>query len=349
MYTLRYIGALLALLMSCCGCALLDRARNINKQHYLDSSLHQLKAKVAKEYHHPDSLHSLHPTTKQYQSEAQQLLAIALDLQDTSRIISVAQLLGRGDLMLHYSRPHSAAIQAEANLLIGNYGEALRLVTSGATIPPETRAMSHLLSGDTLQARPLLDEVAHRGTAPIRLAALRRLQQLYPSDPSYRRRLYRMTDLPAERLYLKILELNREDAAETILTEKATQLLAVPLASPLWRTMAEQLSPLLAAHDLFVPLYDIQEALTRIDPTPTRYSILLEYPLEINRLRAYERPDRPAQTTPSASSFRQKYGHITRSPNWAMTFSKNSGRQSAPTPSPAVYRHLKQRLRRLLH
>ncbi len=325
----HHILLLLLLPLLCAGCALSDTVRRLNTRYGLTQSVGALQAQALEEYTCPDSIRTLYPLTRAHQDEAERYLATALEIGDTTLILQLGRLLGRGDLVLHFAPAADRPARAEGALLIGNYGEALRL-SLGDKALTATQAMAHLMLGDTAKAVLLLEKSLDTVAKETGLTALRLLQHLKPSDPTIRERLYRATPLDAEKVYLEILSMAKRPTDKQIIRNYAQRLLDTRNRTTLWEYSTEALSPYLVQHGLFVALYDLQGLLDKQTDTP--YRLILQHTEEINLLRSYEAgevPDPIPHDKPR--SFRQRYGSVERVPNWAMTYHRG---QSATLPIP---------------
>lgn len=317
----------------------------LNEQYSLTLAIDELQAKALTEYTHPDSLRTLYPVSRSQKATIERHLAHTIERGDTSQVLQLSRLLGRGDLVLHYAPERDLQARAEGYLLVGNYGEALRLTTQDPAPSTATLAMSHLMTGDTVAALPLLRSVADSGPRETRLAALRILCHLCPENTGLRKQLYRSTPLDEERDYLDILYLTNAKTADTEVQRMTKKLLDDHRPSPLWTASAVSICPLLVEHDLFVQLYDIVDLLDDSQPANYPYTLIREYPDEVKLLRAYETKDFATAPQDTQRTFRQKYGQITRGPNWAMTYSKGEASQTIPPPSTDIYLKIREKLK----
>ena len=339
------LSVLTLLLCTCSSCTLLHRARILNEQYSLTLAIDELQAKAFMEYTHPDSLQTLYPVSRSQKATIERYLAHTIERGDTSQVLQLSHLLGRGDLILHYAPEGDLQARAEGHLLVGNYGEAFRLATQDPAPSTATLAMCHLMTGDTVAALPLLRSVADSGPRETRLAALRILCHLCPGDIRLRKQLYRATPLDEERDYLDILYLANAKTADTEVQRMAKKLVDGHRTSPLWTVSAVSICPLLVGHGLFVQLYDIVDLLDDSRPTNYPYTLIREYPDEVKLLRAYETKDFVTAPQETQRTFRQKYGQITRGPNWAMTYSKGEASQTIPPPSTEMYLKIMEKLK----
>lgn len=345
MRTGRILSILTLLLCTCSSCTLLHRARILNEQYSLTHVIDELQAKAFMEYTHPDSLQTLYPVSRSQKATIEQYLAHTIERGDTSQVLQLSRLLGRGDLILHYAPERDLQARAEGYLLVGNYGAAFRLATQDPAPSTATLAMCHLMTGDTVAALPLLRRVADSGPRETRLTALRILCHLCPGDIGLRKQLYRATPLDEERDYLDILYLANAKTADTEVQRMAKKLVDGHRTSPLWTASAVSICPLLVEHGLFVQLYDIVDLLDDSQPANYPYTLIREYPDEVKLLRAYETKDFVTAPQETQRTFRQKYGQITRGPNWAMTYSKGEASQTMPPPSTEMYLKIMEKLK----
>lgn len=339
------LSILTLLLCTCNSCTLLHRARMLNEQYSLTLAIDELQAKALTEYTHPDSLRTLYPVSRSQKATIERYIVHAIERGDTSQVLQLSRLLGRGDLLLHYAPARDLQARAEGYLLVGNYGEALRLATQAPAPSTATLAMCHLMTGDTVAALPLLKSTANSGPRETRLAALRILCHLCPENNDLRKQLYRATPLDEERDYLDILDLGNAKTADTEVQRMTKKLLDDRRTSPLWTASAVSICPLLVEHGLFVQLYDIAELLNDSQPANYPYTLIRKYPDEVRLLRAYETKDFVTAPQDTQRTFRQKYGQITRGPNWAMTYSKGEASQTMPPPTTEIYLRVKEKLK----
>lgn len=339
------LSILTLLLCTCSSCTLLHRVRILNERYSLTLAIDELQAKALTEYTHPDSLRTLYPVSRNQKATIERHLAHTIERSDTSQLLQLSRLLGRGDLVLHYAPERDLQARAEGYLLVGNYGAALRLATQDPASSTATLAMCHLMTGDTVAALPLLRSVADSGPREMRLAALRILCHLCPEDTGLRKQLYRATPLDEERDYLDILYLGNAKTADTEVQRMAKKLLDDHRTSPLWTASAVSICPLLVEHGLFVQLYDIVDLLDDSQAVNYPYTLIRGYPDEVKLLRAYETEDFVIAPQETQRTFRQKYGQITRGPNWAMTYSKGESSQTMPPPTTEMYLRVKEKLK----
>lgn len=343
------LSILTLLLCACSSCTMLHRVRTLNERYSTTLAIEGIQAKALTEYTHPDSLRILYPVSRSQQASIERHLSTAIECGDTSQVLQLSRLLGRGDLVLHYAPKRDLQARAEGCLLVGNYGEAHRLATQDSAPSTATLAMCHLMIGDTAAALPLLRSVADSGPRDTRLPALRILCHLCPEDTGLRKQLYRATPLDEERDYLDILYLVGDTKASTEEVQKlAKKLLDEHRASPLWTASAVSICPLLVEHGLFVQLYDIVDLLDSSAATNYPYTLIQEYQDEVKLLRAYETKAYVTAPQESQRTFRQKYGQITRGPNWAMTYSKGDSAQTLPPPTTEIYLNIKEKLKAVL-
>lgn len=323
-----------------------------NERLYLDDRLSALEKTAADALGYKD-IRSPYPMLSDKNTETDELLSTALRLGQKTEIIRLARLLGRGDLVLHFATPRDTLLLAEGFLLSSNSGEALRLLREMEKSVLYPYAL--LAEGDTLRAlerlEALLVEKIPREPG-VMLCLARTRSFLLPQDRSALDLVKKMARTEDERHFLDRKErLLFEPSDGNDLRETASEVLAGKFPRSVREELAGLLLPRLLEQAMLVELYDIWQTLPRDAQNDYPYTMLSSLSEEIELLRAFEQKADAVTShlDPGSKSFRERYGNISRTPNWGMIYSRSSAFDTPGSkPSVALYDRVKKHLLFLL-